>query len=48
MTEAEEWSRVNYIMELVKNEGDAECEAAFDFLLAEVRYLRALRDSAGA
>jgi hypothetical protein len=29
------WTRVNYIMELVKNEGDAECERAFDFLLAE-------------
>lgn len=31
------WTRVNYIMELVKNEGDAECEAALDFLLAERR-----------
>ncbi len=32
-----EWTNVNQVMELVKQEGDAACERAFDFLLAEVR-----------
>lgn len=32
-TKEQEWQRVNQVMELVKQEGDANCEAAFDFLL---------------
>ena len=39
-TEAEEWTRVNQVMELVKQEGDARCEAAFDFLLQSLRLAR--------
>jgi len=30
---AREWTNVNQVMELVKQEGDANCERAFDFLL---------------
>jgi len=45
MNPAEEWTNVNYIMELVKNEGDADCERAFDFLLAELRAARSACDA---
>jgi hypothetical protein len=31
---AREWTNVNQVMELVKQEGDANCERAFDFLLS--------------
>ena len=33
-TDEMQWQRVNQVMELVKQEGDMNCEAAFDFLLA--------------
>ena len=36
----QEWTRVNQVMELVKQEGDANCEAAFDFLLATLAVAR--------
>lgn len=29
----QEWQNVNQVMELVKHEGDAACERAFDFLI---------------
>lgn len=37
MSEQDEWTNVNYIMEIVRNEGDASCERAFDFLLDRVK-----------
>ena len=35
-TTEQEWTRVNQVMELVKQEGDANCEAAFDFLRSQL------------
>ena len=40
--EAHEWANVNYVMELVKNEGDKDCERAFDFLILQLREHKAL------
>ena len=37
----DEWQRVDQIRELVKQDGDARCEAAFDDLHVEIQALRA-------
>ena len=38
---SDEWQRIDQIRELVKQEGDWRCEAAFDDLHVEIRGLRA-------
>lgn len=45
MLKSEQWTRINQIYELVKQEGDANCEQAFDDLISEVNLLsRQARD----
>ena len=39
--DADQWQRIDQIRELVKQEGDARCEAAFDDLHTELAALRA-------
>lgn len=38
MLSKDQWTRVNQIHELVKQEGDWRCETAFDDLLGEIRH----------
>ena len=36
---AEQWTQINQVIELVKQEGDVRCSESFDWLLAEVKHV---------